>query len=476
MSDAINRALANADRMLMSAKAAASTNPMRALTQDIGGMPYSRPDLANAIIRDRYFKGHVYTAINVIAKRVAGQRVLVARTDKASGQKSFHWQPHAKSWLDDLVPLANHPLIAAIHSPNPLMTKWGLMYSTVTSLQIHGTAFWWTARGDNGKFQIWPLPSSWMLPGDNFHNTWEVRPYGVAIEPFTLPNEDVAYFNIPDHANPFLSRSPVSAQADAIEADEAIQEAQARTFLNGIFPGLAVIAGDVTDIDSGGDSGGGRPILYDHQRTQIMQTLRKFHQGIGNYGAFVILDALIRDIKPITNKPAEMDFLNSGSASKSRVFENFGVNDIIVGSTEGANRAQAVVAEETLCINVLNPIIELMSERLDASVAPRFGKSLTCWIEPARAHDKELEIEEWANALKWGVATRDEYRARVLGLPPAPGGDVFMVPVNIDPQAVDGDLTDAEDDDNDDELEEGASGADQSDKSAASVKKKRLEG
>lgn len=457
MSDAIDRALANADRMLMSAKAASANSSSRLMTQTIGGMPYSRPDLADSIVRDRYVKSHVFTAISVIAKRIAGQRVLVARTKNSPGPKCFRREHGVKSWLDDLVPLANHPLISAIHKPNALMTKWGLMYSTVFSLEVHGTAFWWMAKDGNGKFQIWPLPSSWMQTTDLAHTTWQVRPYGVAIEPFTLPSEEVAYFNLPDHANPFLSASPMSKQADSIESDELIQRAQSRAFQNGIMPKMAVIAGDVTD--GGGD---GPPILYDHQRLQITSTLEKLYGGVERAGGYVILDGLIKDLKPLSNKPAEMDFLDSGNQTKSRIFEAYGVNAISVGSTEGANRAQAVVSDETLCENVLNPLIELMSERLDASVAPRFGNGLTCWIEPSRAHDKELEIKEWENALKWGMVSRNEYRARLLGLEPAPGDDVFIIPVNTEAVPVDGSLIDDEPEEGDDPLEDGASGADES--------------
>ena len=462
MSDAINRALASADRMLMSAKASVALGSVRQMTQTVGGMPYSRPDLAEAVIRDRYVRGHTYTAISVIAKRIAGQRILIARS--APGPKSFSVRRGAKSFLDDLVPLNNHPFLSAIHSPNQLCTKWGLMYSTVFGLLVHGTAFWWLAKV-GGKFQIWPLPSSWMLPVDNMHSAWDVRPYGIAIEPFRLPGEDVAYFSIPDHANPFWSASPMSKQADAIEADESIQRAQARAFENGIFPGMAVIAGDVT----GGD--GEPPVLYDHQRNQIISTLSKLYQGVDKANSFVILDGLIKDLKPLSDKPAEMDFLDSGSQTKARIFEGYGVNSISVGSTEGANRAQAVVSDETLCENVLNPIIELMSERMDASVTPRFGNGLTAWIEPCRSKDKEMEIKEWENALKWGMVSRNEYRARLLGLPAAPGEDVFIIPVNTEAVPVDGNLLDAEDDEPDYPLEDEASGADESDKSAPGTKR-----
>jgi phage portal protein BeeE len=51
-----------------------------------------------------------------------------------------------------------------------------------------------------------------------------------------------------------------------------------------------------------------------------------------------------------------VDFLESGQSTKSRIFQSFGVNPIIVGEIAGANRAYAAVAEAVFCSNVINPL------------------------------------------------------------------------------------------------------------------------
>jgi phage portal protein BeeE len=454
---ALERAFADVERMELATRAAIA-NPALALSPMASVASYQTGEMALDQERLLHYRNWPYVCISAIAKRVAMQPIYVSLAKRA---------PNAsKSYKDDLLPLDNHPFLDAIHAPNPIFTKTQLIWSTVASLELCGRAFWWfpeLARGESQR-EIWPIPPSWIHPVDNLRKSYQIRPFGAG-EPFTVAGEDVAYFSLPDPSNPFGSVSPLQSQAYAVDTDESIQTAQARSFANGLFPTLAITVGD-TGNNATGDAATTRVLTTD-QRNVIMDALRKVMQGPGKNGNAILLDGFIKEIKKISNSPAEMDFMQSGKQIRSRIFTAYGINPIIVGEVDGANRAQAVVAEESLVINVLNPIIELLSEAMTRWVGPvyaRKGERLIVWIEPARVKDHELNIKEYELGLKYGMVSRNELRTRLLGIPPAAGSDVFVIPLNCEVLPADGTMPDDEDD---------SDPADAEDPSNPDVKKKR---
>ena len=325
----------------------------------------------------------------VVARGTPGQKAFALGRKLPSVYKSLG---------DRIDPIENHPLLAAIDDPNELMIRANLLFVTVASLKLTGRCHWWMYEFE-GRLRIWPLPSHWLEPVDALRTKWIVRPPGFA-EPFELPAEDVATFALPDPGNPFGFSSPLQSQADAIGTDEAIQKSQHRAFVNGVFPGVMIRVGRLPGMP-GSDTAGERPVLEPEQRKEITEAVKALYGGAMNMNAPLIIDGMIEGVDRLTNTPAEMGFLESGKATKARIFQAFGVNPLIVGETENANRAQAVVAEESFCENTLNPIIELMSQVLTGWIGPRFAgpnEKLIVWLEPARLHDPEQTLKEWDTA------------------------------------------------------------------------------
>ncbi len=244
----------------------------------------------------------------------------------------------------------------------------------------------------------------------------------------------MAFFYLPDPSDPFGAMSPLSAQAAAVDADEAIQEAQRRAFENGVFPKVVLTAGRLPGM--GGETGP-RPVLGEDQRKQIIHAIKSLYGGVAKYDEPLILDGLIESVTKISNTPAEMDFLASGKQTKSRIFQAFGINPLIVGEIEGANRAQAVVAEESFCANAINPLLEMMGQVMSGWVGSAYAsdrEKLVVWIECCKPHDAEQSLKEWELGLKLGAATPNEYRTTVLNLPEIAGLDDPYVPVNMMPR------------------------------------------
>lgn len=439
MAGALESAMADASRIEAVVKSAGSRYRSKAsigqkLATSSNWNSYASIDLSNDVERYQHFIDWVYVCVNAIAQRIAGQPIRVARAKhpKLRGSKAFFAKFGTKGFLDNLEPLPDHPFLDAVNTPNPMMVASALAYTTAASLKLTGKSHWWMAANEQGGTEIWPLPSHWVRWKDDTRTKWIIRPWTSAGEGWEVDADKIALFNLPDPGNPFLAKSPLATQAAAVTADELIQRSQAIAF-QGIQPQLAIRLGNAMTSAGGATKDADPPLLDTEQRGNIVEAVLERWGGVARAGYPIILDALIRDVFPISNKPNEMDFLNSGKATKSRIFQSYGVNPLIVGEIEGANRAQAVVAEQSFLQNVINPCLELMSQVLTRWVVPIFapGENLVAWFEPARPNDPEMTIKEWELGLRYGTVTRNEYRQRVLSLPAEPGGDVFYVPTTM---------------------------------------------
>ena len=252
----------------------------------------------------------------------------------------------------------------------------------------------------------------------------------------------MAFFALPNPADPFGVSSPLAAQGLGVLTDEAISQAQHRAFRNGIFPSTVITVGRLESHSRPGERAipGDRMILSTPQRRQLINSLRQFHRGVINYGEPLILDGLIEDVKPFSMKPAEMDFGDSAKLTKSRIMQAYGVNPLIVGEIEGANRAQAIVAEKSFLQNVVNPLCELISQTVTGWLSPTGSKQrVVFWLEPGRVNDPEQTLKEWDVALRYGAVELNEYRRVILNLSEQDQFAITLQPGHMIPSDATGD-------------------------------------
>lgn len=426
MTSALDNAMANAQRSRFAAKAAVASSGASALATASTGQPYSSPDLGRHVEQYRHFKDVVYTSVSAIAKRIAGQPVCVARAPtRPSGRKA--------AYTDALQRLDGHTIISAIDDPNELMVRWSLLFSTAASLMLTGKSYWWMSPTAQRRREIWPIPAHWMRPDDKLRRGWWLRPDGDAKE-HAIPAHEVAYFYLPNPADPFGVTSPLSTQAASVNADEQILLCQQRAYRQGLNHSVAVRVGDVLDTSDGQKR---QPALTKEHRQQIIDAVHGMFRGVRNRDDPVILDSFIKDVFKLSLSPSDMDFMESGKLSEGRIYRAFGVNPIVTGAVESANRASSWAADNHFVSSTINPILENMSQVLTAWLPPLFspGENLVVWIEPAVAHDAEQALREYQAGLAAGAVTVNEYRARILGLPPIPGGDELMMPMTMLPRA-----------------------------------------
>lgn len=435
LADSLNRAFATADGFLADARTKAATLPaMIASGSSYTNQPLSLSDASELYAHN---KGWVYACVRLIAQRVAGQSVFVARESLRSTRGMYGTKAireslplQFKAKANRLEPLPQHPLLDVLNDPSELATYWSLMFVTVASLELTGRALWHVLDNPtSGKREIYHIPTHWIRDIDLANRTWKIQPARSA-RSWDLPFDLCAHFFYPDPADPTSVLSPLRQIAAAVIADEAIAEAQLRTFKQGQMPGLIIKAGSLPGTP--GSPNGQRPHFTTAQRNQLVTAIQQAHSGVHRFGEPVILDGLIEDVWKLSYTPAELDFLNSSKVSKARILQGYGMSPILLGEVEGANRASATVADEIFCSSKVNPLISLMSQVMTEWLGPAFAAGpsdkLTIWIDQAVPNDPELLLKKWDAARRNGDVSGNEYRAAVLNLEARPGLDEYGPP------------------------------------------------
>jgi HK97 family phage portal protein len=423
MIDALDKAFAEADSMVANCKAASVASVVTASA----GFSLQRPlSLVESQEQLLHFRGWVWSAVRLVAQRIAGQLVCVGNPPAGSRYKSSMGQR--------IEPLDSHPLLDALADPNPWMSYWQLMFTALCSLEVTGRAVLWVSKGKD-RTSIFFLATPWITEIDPLQTWWKVRPT-YAQQEFTIPGDEIVNIHYPScegyHPNDVIS--PLARVAEAVLTDQQIQTAQHAAFKNGIFPSVILTAGKLPGMGPG--IPGERPTLTSQQREDLIATIRAAYRGVNSAGEPLIIDSLIESIEKFSQTVMEMDFGNSSKITKSRVLQGYGVSPILLGELENANRASSTVAEEIFIYNKINPLIQMISGTLTQRLAPMFAsprEKLTCWIEQARPHDADLFIKEWELAMRFGAASRNDYRINVLNMPAAEGLDEYLEPAGFLP-------------------------------------------
>jgi phage portal protein BeeE len=402
----------------------------------------------------RHNIGTPATCIRAITNRICGQPTRVARHKKKAARLQSQSSPGRpkpkrggeeslllKSWLpgtlkayhEDLDIIEAHPILETMRRPNDIMSRWILFASTIPSLELAGKAYWWVQRDPDAPsgsgITIWPIPAHWIEPvhtAERLYDHWLLRIAG-SLQPVRVEREEILYFYYPDPSNPLSAISPLQMAARTVSADEAIIDLQRRTFTNGIWPGMALIVGRHPEAQAPGIKAE-RPILTKEQRLQLMVAVKQFYRGVQHYNEPLILDGMLEDVKNIGQTNRELDFQKSGNTTEMRIHRAFGVNPIITGLVEGANRASSATADWHFCSNCINPKVTLLSEIMTWFFAQLFNDTeLLTYIEEAHPNDPDFALQEETFLQKAGAVGNNELRQR-HGFPPAHGQDINLQP------------------------------------------------
>lgn len=388
-------------------------------------------------------KGWPFAAIRPIANRFAEQSLMAGRMLSAAsakrgapGWRKELWPKWVKQIRREIELLESHDILEILRNPNPIHVEWQLEWITAGSLQATGKAFWWFTVVD-GRVRVWPLPAHWCTPiatkaGDI--TGWLVDSGGAG-ESTVIPDDQIAYFSFPDPANPFASLAPLAAAARTIINDDAIHLAQNQQFKGGHLPDHAFILGEITQPDGTKE----RPEMTTLQREELETRLSQLYGGPRNHGKSIVLDRLIADVKRLSVAPTEMDYMNSMKITKNEIMQMFGVNPIIAGEIENANRASATIADENFVGNVINPMLELVGQVLtkfihESSLFRDTSSDIILFYDKLEPQDPVLFSDNMKWSYEHGIVDDDAIRAHLLKMPPKKngGGTARISPLLVD--------------------------------------------
>lgn len=310
--------------------------------------------------------------------------------------------------------------------PNPHSTGHELMLMTVSDLKLYGFALWVVipSKDSTSGWTIEEIPASWVEEVKSFSG---FAPSSYVIDnPHTgkrveIPADDVLRFG--DYSPDGLGNaSPVKALKQVLAEQVNAWQYRNQVWKNGgrvsqVIERPAGVPWEAEDRDrfakswknrfagNGGTDSGGTPILEDGMRL------------VSN-----------------TFNAKEAEWAEATKLAREDVAAVYHINPSLIWHTDAQTYASAKENARALYAETLQPILDMLSERLNSFLLPKIGADPREYVEFDLSKKLEASFEERASVLQSAVGapwmTRNEARA-ANNLPMVDGGDELVVPLNV---------------------------------------------
>jgi HK97 family phage portal protein len=337
----------------------------------------------------------VYACVNVRAKALAGVTFRV----------------NVKRGPDEYEEIVDHPLSLLLESPNPFYTRSELMLLLGQHLDLTGDGYWYIPRNGFGvPGEIWPLPPDKMkvVGSKTEFIQGYVLDYGT--QKIQFKPEEIVHFRYPSPTDVYYGISPLRAAARSVNIDEYQHTLQENLLRKGGVPPIALVT---------------EQTVTDPVRLKMKQDWRDNYGGPENAGNIPILSNGLK-VEKIGLNPSEMDWLATSKATRDDILAIFGVPASKLGLVEDVNRANAEANDYTFSVNVVEPNLRLIDERMTRSLAQLFDVKLVIIHDSTIAGDERETAEVAKIRISAGMTTINEER-EAEGYDPIEGGDEILV-------------------------------------------------
>lgn len=326
-----------------------------------------------------------------------------------------------------------HPARLLMARPNPVMGEdefWGYV---ITYLALGGNAYVWKERSRAGQvIALWPFHDGQVTPVPG-QTTWieryEYDPSGGSGTPRPIDPADIIHLRwAPDPLQPTRGLAPLVSAARAVDSDnEALRytyallknDAVPRTILTSQLP------------------------LGQDQVAQLRAQWAE-HYGGDRRGDIAVMSGDV-SISRVGANLAELAVEAIHNIPESRIAAAFEVPAVLAGLNVGLQRANALGGSQTDSLreffteSALVPRWRQVAGQFTAGLLAEFRTpGMTMEFDTATVSAfQEDEIAKRSSvqaAVAGGWMSVNEARA-VMGLPLVDGGDVFIRPINIIPEA-----------------------------------------
>src|SRR3990167_1469605 len=320
--------------------------------------------------------------------------------------------------------IQEHDLLELLYRVNNFMTKYDLLYTTVSHLFLLGEAAWYLTRknSNNGKekpIEIWPLRPDFLTikPGDLSKNEF------IEYYEYTVPNSDnrkirfapheILFFKNTDPSNPYRGLSLIQAAATTIDTEEFASKWNRNFFWNSARPDAILTT---------------EQRLTDDTKKRIKDMWNQGFGGVDHAHKLAVLEQGLQYMN-IQTSAKDMDFLNQQQWNRDKIMALFKNTKMALGIVEDVNRANAETSEYVHAKNTIKPMMQRLVDTLNEFLVPIFSPDLFLdFVDPV-PRDIATELNEFSTGWnKW--LTTNEIREQ-KGLDPVEGGDAIYIPFSL---------------------------------------------
>ena len=283
--------------------------------------------------------------------------------------------------------IPNHPFEQLLRRPNPLDSRYDLLYATIAMFKLTGNAYWWLNRADENSppDEIWLMPSNQIIPVLRMSDVYEGYMYypGNGRE-ILLPPHEIVHFRRMNPFSRFLGLSAVESIALLAKGDIAMQQWNTTLFgeKNGMLPGILAFEQMVADPTWSKI----KEDTKDAQKNRSLLMLRGVGAGVSAKGGVSWLQ------NNVSQK--DMEFLEGRKATGKEIMDTLapGLYTWLSGESTYSNAGAARAAFNEL---TLYPMHVMMAEQITNKILPSYGgRPLIGEFEDLRFADKEMEARE----------------------------------------------------------------------------------
>ena len=311
-------------------------------------------------------------------------------------------------------------------NPNDHTTTHELMVKTVSDLKLYGFAAWVVVPSLDGPsgWTIEEIPSAWVsdiTSRDGITATSYRIVNPVTKKETDIDASDVILFS--DYSPEGIGNaSPVNALKQVLAEQVSAWEYRNQVWKNG---------GRVSQVIE-------RPLGAEwspEERERFAKSWK--NRFAGNEGTDSGGTPLLEDGMKLVQtqfNAREAQWQEATRLAREDVAAVYHINPSLVWHTDSQTYASAKDSARALYAETLQPILDMLSERINAFLLPKIGAPANEYVEFDISKKLEASFEEQASVLQSSTGapwmTRNEARAR-LNLPEIEGADELIVPMNV---------------------------------------------
>ena len=314
-----------------------------------------------------------------------------------------------------------------LYRPNSDQTAYEFMSALATEYFLFGSCTAWIlpdADSESG-WQMRIIPREWI---QNYSKETLYSPDTLEVKAtnrtgkIEIPKEDYTMFRMYSPGDPSGWQSPIAALKQTLT--EQIQADRFRTEIwksSGRFNAYLTRPANVQQWD-------------DQARKKFVEAFRKsWGYGGENAGKMPLLEDGM-EIKPYQFNSKEAQYAETKQLSREDVAAAYHVNPSLIWHTSTQTYASAKDNARALYADCLGPVLQMFQQRFNSFLLPKIGAEPGTYVEFDLTEKLKGSFEERASILQASVGgpwlTRNEARAD-NNLPPLPGGDELIVPLNV---------------------------------------------